>query len=148
VISLVTLGSKPRTDAPASLLRADYLQRIQRFGPAEAVHLGDEAAWARWSAAHKAASAWRVLLDSRGRSLTSDALAQELGTARDTGRRHMAFAIGPADGWTPGTLASADLVLSLGAITLPHELAAVVLAEQVYRALTILAGHPYHLGHR
>ncbi len=57
------------------------------------------------------------------------------------------LAIGPADGWSTAARARAGLLLSFGAITLPHELARVVLAEQIYRALTILAGHPYHSGH-
>jgi len=57
------------------------------------------------------------------------------------------FAVGPADGWSAEARNRAQLLLSLGAMTLPHELARVVLAEQVYRACTILAGHPYHSGH-
>jgi 23S rRNA (pseudouridine1915-N3)-methyltransferase len=57
------------------------------------------------------------------------------------------MAIGPADGWSDTARQRADLLLSLGRITLPHQLARVVLAEQVYRAFTILAGHPYHSGH-
>jgi len=55
--------------------------------------------------------------------------------------------VGPADGWSAEARNRAQLLLSLGAMTLPHELARVVLAEQVYRACTILAGHPYHSGH-
>ena len=57
------------------------------------------------------------------------------------------LAIGPANGWAAAARDAADMRLSLGAMTLPHELAALVLAEQVYRASTILQGHPYHLGH-
>jgi len=59
----------------------------------------------------------------------------------------LVLAIGPADGWSPAARARADLLLSFGRITLPHELAAVVAAEQLYRALTIRAKHPYHCGH-
>jgi 23S rRNA (pseudouridine1915-N3)-methyltransferase len=59
----------------------------------------------------------------------------------------MVFAIGPADGWSVNARDQANLLLSFGRITLPHQLARVVLAEQVYRAFTILAGHPYHSGH-
>ena len=58
----------------------------------------------------------------------------------------LVLGIGPADGWS-AALKRADLSLAFGRITLPHELAAVVAAEQIYRALTILAGHPYHTGH-
>ena len=61
--------------------------------------------------------------------------------------QEMVFAVGPANGWSPEALWRAQLKLSFGKMTLPHELARVVLAEQVYRALTILAGHPYHGGH-
>ena len=57
------------------------------------------------------------------------------------------LAIGPPDGWSTAAHSSAKLLLSLGAMTLPHELALVILAEQTYRALTILAGFPYHSGH-
>ena len=56
-------------------------------------------------------------------------------------------AIGPADGWSDAALAAATRTVAFGRITLPHELAAVIAAEQLYRALTILAGHPYHSGH-
>ena len=62
-------------------------------------------------------------------------------------QEHIVLAIGPADGWSAPARARASLLLSFGPITLPHELARVVLAEQLYRALTILAGHPYHSGH-
>lgn len=88
-----------------------------------------------------------VLLDARGKLLSSEAFAAHLGRLRDTGTQRILLAIGPADGWSPAALARADLLLSLGPMTLPHELARVVLAEQIYRALTILAGHPYHTGH-
>ena len=59
----------------------------------------------------------------------------------------MILAIGPADGWSPKAIQDSDLRLSFGPMTLPHALARLVLAEQVYRAATILGGHPYHLGH-
>lgn len=88
-----------------------------------------------------------VLLDSRGRSLTSVQFSGWMGRQRDSGTQDLVLAVGPPDGWSPANRTRADLLLSLGAMTLPHELALVVLAEQVYRALTILAGHPYHSGH-
>lgn len=92
-------------------------------------------------------SPWTVLLDSRGREFTSEQFARHIGKLRDSGRQKAFFAIGPAGGWSPDAKDNADGLLSLGSLTLPHELAAVVLAEQIYRAFTILAGHPYHLGH-
>jgi 23S rRNA (pseudouridine1915-N3)-methyltransferase len=88
-----------------------------------------------------------VLLDSSGRQLSSENLAQWIGHQRDQGQQRIVFAIGPADGWTDADRQRATLLLSLGPMTLPHELARVVLSEQVYRAFTILAGHPYHTGH-
>jgi 23S rRNA (pseudouridine1915-N3)-methyltransferase len=66
---------------------------------------------------------------------------------QDAGTQQLVFAIGPADGWSPAALARADRTVAFGRITLPHELAATVAAEQIYRALTIRAGHPYHSGH-
>ena len=93
------------------------------------------------------------LLDSRGKVLSSEQLAAALHTARDHGCRHLIAAIGPADGWSEAALAAVStnggnaMLLSLGPMTLPHELARLVMAEQIYRATTILAGHPYHLGH-
>jgi len=88
-----------------------------------------------------------VLLDSRGRSLTSEAFAAWLGARRDEGTQHILFAIGPANGWSDTARARAKLLLSLGSFTVAHTLARLVLAEQLYRATTILTGHPYHSGH-
>ncbi len=88
-----------------------------------------------------------VLLDSRGKQMTSEAFAAWLGARRDDGARHIVFAIGPASGWSPEARARAALLLSLGPFTLAHALARLVLAEQLYRATTILTGHPYHSGH-
>jgi 23S rRNA (pseudouridine1915-N3)-methyltransferase len=84
-----------------------------------------------------------VLLDERGKQMSSEAFAAWLGRERDAGRQLLVFAIGPADGWS-AQRPRADLLLSLGPMTLPHELARVVVCEQIYRALTILNGHPYH----
>lgn len=91
-----------------------------------------------------------VLLDERGRQMGSETLAAWLGRERDEGRQMIIFAVGPADGWShaqaPATSQSGSgtVLLSLSAMTLPHELARVLICEQVYRALTILKGHPYH----
>lgn len=88
-----------------------------------------------------------VLLDSRGKQFTSEQFAQWLGKHRDQGQQAIIFAIGPADGWSDEARKQANLLLSLGPMTLQHELARVVLSEQIYRAFTILSGHPYHTGH-
>jgi 23S rRNA (pseudouridine1915-N3)-methyltransferase len=85
--------------------------------------------------------------DSRGDMVTSEELAAEVGKRMDGGVQLLVVGIGPADGWSAAALARADRRISFGRITLPHELAAVVASEQIYRALTIRAGHPYHSGH-
>ena len=134
--------------APAQALLNDYLKRACRYLPVQAVSYDAEASLlAALDRSAARAPASLVLLDSRGEGLTSDVLADRLGRLRDSGTQQLTFAVGPADGWSPTAWSRAQLRLSLGAITLPHELALVVLAEQLYRALTILAGHPYHTGH-
>ena len=88
-----------------------------------------------------------MLCDGGGRLLSSEGFAERLRGLRDAGERVATMAIGPASGWSAAARARADLLLSFGPMTLPHALARVVLAEQVYRAMTILSGHPYHTGH-
>lgn len=85
-----------------------------------------------------------VALDERGANLASEALAARLGAWRDSGRRDVACLIGGPEGLDPAVLERADLTLAFGAATWPHLLVRVMLAEQLYRAATILAGHPYH----
>lgn len=85
-----------------------------------------------------------VLLDERGAAFGSAALAQRLRAWRDDGTREARFLIGGADGHDEPTRAIADLILSLGPATWPHLLVRAMLAEQLYRAETILTGHPYH----
>ncbi len=87
-----------------------------------------------------------VALEVGGRALGSEAFAAWVGRTRDNGTRHVAFLLGGPDGHGPTVLTAAQLKLSLGPMTLPHGLARVVLAEQIYRATTLLAGHPYHRG--
>ncbi len=130
------------------MLLDEYLRRCQRFAPVALEAHRSEAAMLESLARRTGRGAPHViLLDSRGRSMTSPEVAGYLGQQRDAGTQETVLAIGPPDGWSTASRAGARLQLSLGAITLPHELALVVLAEQVYRALTILAGHPYHGGH-
>jgi 23S rRNA (pseudouridine1915-N3)-methyltransferase len=86
----------------------------------------------------------KVVLDESGRALSSAAFAQFLAERRDKGAKTMAFLIGGPDGHGAEALAGATLKLSLGPMTLPHGLARIVLAEQLYRAATVLSGHPYH----
>ncbi|MHB9879847.1 23S rRNA (pseudouridine(1915)-N(3))-methyltransferase RlmH [Pacificimonas sp. ICDLI1SI03] len=85
-----------------------------------------------------------VVLDERGKDLSSTELASRIGTWRDDGMREARFLIGAADGHDRGTRASADLLLAFGSATWPHLLLRAMLAEQLYRAEMILSGHPYH----
>ncbi|MGN6584928.1 MAG: 23S rRNA (pseudouridine(1915)-N(3))-methyltransferase RlmH [Rhizobiaceae bacterium] len=85
-----------------------------------------------------------VLLDERGKSLSSEDFAARIARYRDDGRKSLLFSIGGPDGHDAALRGKADLVLSFGAATWPHQLVRVMLAEQLYRVSTILAGHPYH----
>jgi 23S rRNA (pseudouridine1915-N3)-methyltransferase len=90
-----------------------------------------------------------LMLDTRGPQMTSESLAKWLAMRRDEGLQHVVFAVGPADGWSADALAEGKRrggLLSLGSMTLAHQLARLVVAEQLYRACTILTGHPYHRG--
>jgi 23S rRNA (pseudouridine1915-N3)-methyltransferase len=85
-----------------------------------------------------------ILLDERGKALDSEAFASLLGHYRDQGKRDLMIAIGGADGLDPSLHERADAVLCLGKMTWPHQLVRTLIAEQLYRAVTILSGHPYH----
>lgn len=84
-----------------------------------------------------------VALDERGKALTSEQLSEWLGRQQDAGR-DVCFCVGGANGLSDAVKRRADLTLSLSALTLPHRLARLVLAEQLYRAFTLLRGEPYH----
>lgn len=88
-----------------------------------------------------------ICLDSRGKIQTSEKFAKALGRWRDDGERDIVFVIGGSDGLEQALLDKADVCISFGAVTWPHMLARVLLAEQLYRAHCILTGHPYHRGH-
>ncbi len=92
----------------------------------------------------KAGAARLVLLDERGRNRTSPEFAATLAGWRDDGVARAAFVIGGPDGLDPALMRDAALQIGFGALTLPHQLVRVLIAEQVYRALTIIGGHPYH----
>jgi 23S rRNA (pseudouridine1915-N3)-methyltransferase len=97
-----------------------------------------------WLAAAVARADRRVILDEGGQAMPSVAFAAFVRETRDTGTREMAFLIGGPDGHDAALRSRADLVLSLSAMTMPHGLARVLLTEQLYRAVTIISGHPYH----
>ncbi len=85
-----------------------------------------------------------IACDQSGRSLTSAEFAADLGKSRDQGVPMVSLVLGGPDGLDPDFRAEADLVLAFGTMTWPHQLARIMAAEQIYRAMTILAGHPYH----
>jgi 23S rRNA (pseudouridine1915-N3)-methyltransferase len=145
-LKLAWIG-KTKSSAIQSLTD-DYLKRIQRYADAGALQLSDEAALLklREKSGTRPAPAI-VLLDSRGRQLTSEEFAQFLQNHQDRNPQPLILAIGPADGFSDAARKSATATLSLGKMTLAHEIARIVLLEQVYRAFTILKGHPYHTGH-
>jgi len=86
---------------------------------------------------------FRVVMDPSGKQWSSSEFARFIGRLRDQGQRTVSFCVGGADGFSREFRDQADLVLSLSSLVLPHELARVVLLEQLYRAFTMLAGHPY-----
>ena len=140
---------------PEKTLIDDYLTRFDRtgrglgLGPAQVVEVEDRKGGGMAAEAgllRRAVPAGAVLctLDERGKAMSSPELAERLGTWRDQGRADLALVIGGADGIDPSLRAEADLALSLGRMVWPHMLVRVMLAEQLYRAATILAGSPYH----
>lgn len=144
---------------PEQDLAARFFERFEKSGPALGLEFSgvseitegraqttderrrDEAARLK---AQFAKGAALILLDERGKNISSADFAKRIGDLRDGGRRATAFVIGGPDGLDPSLRAEADLVLSFGALTWPHQLVRVMLAEQLYRGATILSGHPYH----
>jgi 23S rRNA (pseudouridine1915-N3)-methyltransferase len=142
-----------KTKEPAiQVLTDEYLKRISRYVPVEGLPLRDEPALLQLCGQGKTGKAASgkstlVLLDSRGKQLSSEEFARFLRDYQDRNPLPLVFAIGPADGFGDAAHSAAQHVFSLGKMTLAHELARVVLLEQLYRAFTILKGHPYHCGH-
>jgi 23S rRNA (pseudouridine1915-N3)-methyltransferase len=140
---------------PEAQLVDDYLGRIDRagrphgLGPADVVEIEDKRGGgpvAEASLLERSVPGGAAIcaLDERGRMLSSPQLAERVAAWRDAGRPCAAFLVGGADGLDPDLVARADTVLSLGPMVWPHMLARAMLAEQLYRSVTILAGSPYH----
>ncbi len=149
-VQLAWVTPKPgRTKEPAvaSLVR-EFLERIRPYAEIGTLEAANEdqlfASIERLSGRTRPQT---VLLDSRGKQRSSEEIAMLVREARDNSVQQLVFAIGGAGGWSEASRQRASELLSLGRITLPHELARLVVAEQLYRAFTILAGHPYHSGH-
>jgi 23S rRNA (pseudouridine1915-N3)-methyltransferase len=135
-IQLYFIG-KPR-DAHANALAEDFLGRAARFSPAGMREIRPDRfdPWAKHPAARK------IFLDPAGKPMDSPAFTALVSKAEMEGR-DLVFLVGGHDGLPPGWAARADLLISLSPMTFPHELARVLLAEQIYRALATLRGHPY-----
>jgi len=138
-IRLLMLGKTRRLEMRATL--DDYVKRISRSCPIEITEVRDGGAALKKLESNRAATV--VLLDAAGKNLDSSALAKWLAEARDRGTRELIFLCGDADGFPDVLRQRAHQKLSLSAMTFSHELARVMLAEQLYRAFGILSGSPY-----
>jgi len=139
-IRLILLGKTRRAEIRS--LFDDYLRRIKHYAEIETLELRDGSA----SALRKLKiepGAIVVLLDAAGKQFNSQQFSRWLGDLRDRGTRELVFLCGNAEGFLGEIRSAASQKVSLSTLTLPHEFARVVLAEQIYRAFAILTGHPY-----
>jgi 23S rRNA (pseudouridine1915-N3)-methyltransferase len=155
-LSIVAIGKLARS--PETELTKTYVERATNagrslgLGPVEVVEVesrkpgkaAETEALRPYLADAAKTGTWVIACDERGVARPSRAFAEEIATLRDGGARRLVFLIGGADGLAPELLAQANGKLAFGPQTWPHALARVMLAEQVYRAVTILAGSPYH----
>jgi len=126
-------------------LAEDYVERAQQMG--RRLGIADVAVEeVAVSKARDADAAQVILLDAKGKGMTSEDFAEAIAALRDAGNRHLVFVIGGPDGLAPLPRIKPGRSLAFGPQTWPHLLVRAMLAEQLYRALTILAGHPYHRG--
>jgi len=139
-LKLVVLAVGKLRDKHYAALCDDYMSRAGRHLTVDVVEVEDDAALARkWPVQGET-----IALDVGGEAWTTERFARHLGDRMLHGGRALTFAIGGADGLPPALVARANLRLSLSAMTLPHRMARLVLLEQIYRALTIIRGEPYH----
>jgi 23S rRNA (pseudouridine1915-N3)-methyltransferase len=139
-IRILMLGKTRRAEVRG--LVEDYLERIARFADIEAREMRDSSP-AELRKLKLEPGATLVLLDAGGKQFTSAQFANWLGGLRDRGTREVVFLCGDAEGFPETLRKQAAVKVSLSTLTLSHELARALLAEQIYRAFTILAGHPY-----
>ena len=138
-IQLVMLGKTRRAECRAML--DDYVARIRRYAEVDLQELREDSAALKKLGFPSGATI--VLLDAAGKQYTSGEFARWLGRERDRGIREMIFLCGGAEGFPEALRTRVNAKISLSSLTMPHELARVMLAEQVYRGFAILAGHPY-----
>jgi 23S rRNA (pseudouridine1915-N3)-methyltransferase len=150
LLTLAHIRSGTSANDGCEVLVRDYLKRCAGWARCGTEAFRNEKALLEWLRRQRGRSETvAMFLDGRGRQMSSEELASWLGRRRDEGSQHVVFAVGPADGWSDEARAEAGRrggLLSLGKMTLAHSLARLVMAEQIYRAVTILTGHPYHRG--
>ncbi len=143
------IAPKSRSKEPTyDALTREYIARIAKYQAIEASDLPSESALLKLLERSSGRTVpVLVLLDSRGKQMSSEELASYIESQQSADVQQLIFAVGPADGFSDEARGRASRLLSLGKMTLPHELARVVLLEQIYRAFTIIRKHPYHCGH-
>ena len=148
-LRVVWISPKSRSKEPAyDALTREYVSRISKYHAIEASDLSSEAALLKIVEKSAGRTTPRlVVLDASGKELTSEQFAEFIEAHQAADVQQLIFAIGPADGFSSAARTAASKTISLGKLTLPHELARVVLLEQLYRAFTIIKGHPYHRQH-
>ncbi|MBS0363228.1 MAG: 23S rRNA (pseudouridine(1915)-N(3))-methyltransferase RlmH [Proteobacteria bacterium] len=152
IVAVGRLARSPETDLVRTYVdRATNAGRALGLGPVQVVEVearkpgkAAEAEALRPHLSDAPGGQWVIACDEHGTARPSRAFAEEIATLRDRGVRRLVFLIGGADGLDPALLQSADGKLAFGPQTWPHALARAMLCEQIYRAVTILAGSPYH----
>jgi len=134
-------------EAAMQALTHEYLKRLRRYAEVEGLAVKDESALLKLCAPEARPRHSLVLLDSKGKQSSSEEFASWLADYQHRHSTPLLFGVGPANGFSDEAREAATLIVSLGKMTFAHELARVMLLEQLYRAFTILKGHPYHLGH-
>jgi 23S rRNA (pseudouridine1915-N3)-methyltransferase len=147
-LTLAHVGARANAKDEFNALTEAYLGRCSGLAHCNAEAFRTEEALLEWLKRLEGRTpVVAVLLDSRGKQMSSETFAAWLGQRRDEGTQQIVFAVGPASGWSEAARKRAQLLLSLGPMTMAHALARLVMAEQIYRAYAILTGHPYHGGH-
>ncbi len=150
-MKLAVLASGKLRERYAQLGAEEFVKRIARLAPFDIIEVPESRGAAAEETGKRLLARVKpgdrvVLLSDRGRAMTSEEFAERIGKALNSGRGRLLFTVGGPYGVGPEFEERADERLSLGPMTLPHELARVVLLEQIYRALTILKGRSYHHG--
>lgn len=148
LVTLAHIGARAGSKGDLEPLIQNYLKRSSTLSHCRTEAFRSQEAFLEWLDKQQGRTpVIAVLLDSRGRQMSSEAFAAWIGARRDEGTQHIVFAVGPASGWSDSARRRAQLLLSFGQMTIAHALARLLMAEQIYRACTILTGHPYHSGH-